>query len=245
MHSNQYIDPMQEQRRHKRFSVDSMDIRGKILFSNTIKIINISVGGVAFITDKRLNLGGIYVLRLESKGTILHIQGTIMWSRLNKNNTEEGDIRRTYSAGMKFIDHSATRRKSIEEFIKNNFTDYQKTEMVPSVISGIRIHVRFHIHPPDKAIIDCAEQYKVKRLSQGGMLIESDNSMYVEDTMAMQMTLSENKAIAFWGRIVTCQEIQDTDPPRYEVGIEFKDMSEKDSATLKAFISSLEAKAVV
>ena len=32
-------------------------------------------------------------------------------------------------------------------------------------MNGIRIHVTFHINNPDKAVIDCAEHYKVKRES--------------------------------------------------------------------------------
>jgi hypothetical protein len=58
------------------------------------------------------------------------------------------------------------------------------------------------------------------------------------------MKLSEDKAIAFWGRIVTYQAIQDTDPSRYEIGIEFSDMSKTDSTILREFIASLENKKI-
>jgi hypothetical protein len=233
---------MDNRRRYQRFPVDFMDICGKILFSTNIKVLNISVGGISFGTDKRLTKGGVYVLRLERKSAILYLEGTILWSNLNKNIPEDRNLVYPYIAGMKFKHSSDTKRREIEKFIKDNFIDYQRIESFAPVMNGIRIHVRFHINNPDKAVIDCAEHYKVKRISHSGMLIESVNVFQIEDRLPMQMKLSENKAIAFWGRIARYQAIQDTDPSRYEIGIEFSDMSKTDSTILKEFIASLENK---
>jgi hypothetical protein len=233
---------MGNRRSYQRFSVDFMDISGKILFSTNIKVLNISVGGISFGTDKHLAKGGVYVLRLERKGAILYLEGTILWSKLNKNISEDRNLVRPYTVGMKFKHSSDTKRREIEEFIKDNFIDYQRIESFAPVMNGIRIHVRFHINNPDKATIDCAEHYKVKRISHSGMLIESVNVFQIEDRLPMQMKLSENKAIAFWGKIVTYQAIRDTDPLRYEIGIEFSDMSKTDCTILGEFIASLENK---
>ena len=74
------------------------------------------------------------------------------------------------------------------------------------------------------------------------MLIESVNHLQVEDRVPMHMTLSEEKTIAFWARIVTCRAIQNAEQQRYELGIEFIDMSATDRTLLKAFITSLEEK---
>jgi hypothetical protein len=233
---------MKEKRRHQRFSVDSMKIYGKILFLSDIRVLNISVGGAAFSIDRPINEGGVYILRLESKGRVLHLQGRIVWSKLNESIQEDGNIIRNYTIGMKFLNLSDSRRRDIEKFIKENFLDYQKVETFAPVMNGIRIHVRFHIRNPDKATVGCTEQYKVKRISQSGMLIESDNVLQIEDMVPMEMTLSEKKAIAFWGRIVTCKTIQNAEPIRYEIGIEFIDMSETDRIILTEFIHLLEDK---
>lgn len=233
---------MENKRRYQRFYVDFLDISGKILFSTNIKVLNISVDGVSFSTGKQLTPGGIYVLRLERRNSVLYLEGTIVWTKSNSNITEDRNLVHPFIFGMKFNHSSDTQKREIEKFIKDNFIDYQRVENFPPVMSNIRIYVRFHINNPDKATIDCAEHYKVKRISQSGMLIESVNVFELEDRVPMQMTLSENKAIAFWGRIVTCQALQDTDPQRYEMGIEFVDMSETDSTILKEFITSLENK---
>jgi c-di-GMP-binding flagellar brake protein YcgR len=233
---------MENKRRYERFSVDFMDIHGKILFSTNIKVLNISIDGISFSTDKCLTKGGVYVLKLETKGSILYLEGTILWSKVNKNIQKDGDVIRTYTLGMKFLHASDTQRREIEKFIKDNYLAYQKIETFTPVISSIRIHVRFHINDPDKATIDCAEHYKVKRISQSGMLIESANLFQIEDRVPMHMRLSEEKNIAFWARIVTCQAIQNAEQQHYELGIEFIDMSQTDRTLLKAFITSLEEK---
>jgi hypothetical protein len=141
---------------------------------------------------------------------------------------------------MKFTHVSATMAKEIKQFIQDNFIDYQKTEAFTPVMSGLRIHVRFLINEPEKAVINCAEDYRVKRISLSGMLIESQNIMPLEDVLPMEMKLAEKKPINLWGRIVTCQTIKDTEPPQYEIGIEYIDMSGTDRERLELFIDSLE-----
>lgn len=223
---------MQPKRKYERFSVDFMDVHGKVLFKSDVKIVNISVGGVSFRSDKRLTIGGTYILKVESKGKSLHLRGTIIWMNLRKNKNLP------YTVGMKFSPLSVTRGKEIKQFIQDNFKDYQKSEKLLSVKKDKRIHVRFLIHEPDKAMIHCDEYYRIKKISQGGMLIESDNKMPIEDELPMEMILA-GYDIALWGRIVTCQAMPDIEPKRYDIGIEFIDMSDKDKKLLKSFIASL------
>jgi len=230
---------MENKRQYQRFSTEFIDLHGKILFSTDIKILNMSVGGISFTADKRLTKGGVYVLRLERKNCKIFLEGTILWSKPAENRPEEGN-RKTYMVGLKFLHSSDTQKREVEQFIQKNFIDYQKIETFDPVMSGIRIYVRFHINSPDRATINCAEHYKVKRISQRGMLIESVNELQIEDRLPMQMTLSEKKDIAFWARIVTCHAVRKAEPTQYEIGIEFIEMSETDRVALRCFIDSFE-----
>ena len=232
---------MKNKRRYQRFSTEFLDLHGKILFSTDIRILNMSVGGISFTSDKLLTQGGVYVLRLERKDSRIYLEGTILWSKPNKDSQEDGNSK-AFTVGMRFLHPSETQRREIEQFIPDNFIDYQKVETSAPVMSGIRIYVRFRISALDKAIINCAEHYKVKRISKGGMLIESFNLLPIEDKVPMQMRLSEKKEIAFWARIVTCHTIQKAEPMHYEIGLEFIDMSETDRTALEGFIDSLEDK---
>jgi hypothetical protein len=120
-----FPDPMQEKRRYERYPADFLDINGRILFSSGITIHNISIGGIAFSTDKKLIAGRNYALRLESKGRILNIMGTIMWSRSSSTNQENGSIFVICTVGMKFLNLSGRQVIELEHFIKDNFKDYQ------------------------------------------------------------------------------------------------------------------------
>jgi hypothetical protein len=236
-----FPDPTREKRRYERYPADILDIHGRILFSSGITIHNISVGGIAFSTDKTLLAGRNYALRLESKGRILNIMGTIMWSQLSSANQENGNVRSICTVGMKFLNLSGRQVIELEHFIKDNFKDYQRLETEGELISGIRLHVRFHIYDPEKATLNYVEQFKVRKISQSGMLVESKCPLEIEDAVPMTMDLSETQSIAFWGRIVTCQAFQGAEPQIYEIGIEFTDMSESDGTVLREFIASLES----
>jgi Tfp pilus assembly protein PilZ len=230
---------MEEKRLYRRFTVDFKDIHGRILFSNNIKILNISVGGVAFCIDRKLDIGKIYALRLEAKGRRLNIQGNIVWIKPN-NAFQDKERGLAYIAGMKFLNLSYDKVREVENFIHDNFLNYQKVEPFDSLMSGLRIHVRFHIQNPDRAMVSYVEDYKVIKISQCGMLIESDYVLQHQDIIPMEMSLSDSQAIALWGKIVICKPIEDADYLRYEVGIEFIDMSETDRETLRQFIASME-----
>ncbi|MBE0425861.1 MAG: PilZ domain-containing protein [Nitrospirae bacterium] len=233
---------MQERRHYQRFSVDIMDIHGKILFASDVKILNISIGGILLKADKRLNIGRSYILKLENRGKNLTIQGTVVRCTLSESQRVQGNIIPIYTAGMQFTNLSNEKMNEIADFIKDNFIDYQNREVFkPDMfkMSGIRLHVRFHIDDPEKATVHYFDVYKVTKISLNGMLIESEEAVKVEDKLPMEMTLSENEILRFFGRISRCQPIKDTDPSRYEIGIEFIEISEQEKTRLKTFINSL------
>lgn len=153
-----------------------------MLFSSEINILNISVGGAAIETPRRLNLGGEYTLKLEDKGKTFSIKGRL---------------------------------------------------------GGIR----FKIHAPERAVLSMPYSYKVKKISAGGMLIESYERLNVDDRFPMEIFIpvgSAHKAVGFLGRVASCIEIEDSYPKHYDVGIEFLDMPEDSKNNLMEFIKSLE-----
>jgi hypothetical protein len=223
-HIKMFKEPMLQGRQNERYSVDFMDIHGKILFNSNVKILNISAGGVSFSTDKSLKIRGTYILRLESKGITLHLRGIVIWTILNEITQGNKNKTQTYNVGMKFSNASVTREKGIKQFIQDNFKDQQESKISSSVINDARIHVRFRIYEPDKAMIHCAEHYKLKRITKSGILIESDTIMPIGNILPLEIALLENIPINLWGRVVTCQAIKDTKPPRYKISIELIDM---------------------
>lgn len=110
---------MRNRRHHERFAVNLLEINGKMLLAKYVKILDISIGGVALKADKRLNIGSEYTLRIEGKGMGLKLKGIIVWSLLDDTlKTSRGDFIPIYKAGMKFTEVSKDQIDEIENFIE-------------------------------------------------------------------------------------------------------------------------------
>lgn len=102
---------MEERRRHKRFSVDILEISGKMVLARYVKILDISIGGVSFKADRRLHIGHEYTLKILGKGKELSVKGIVMRSLLSES---VGDSRRQCCPDLYRWDeiHRRLRRKA-------------------------------------------------------------------------------------------------------------------------------------
>lgn len=90
-----------EKRRHKRFTLKGS--QKKFPYSINSRIINISAGGVAIETTKKLEVNKDYTLNINYKGNPLKLKCRAVWSLLTfEEKKESGDIIRIYRGGMKF-----------------------------------------------------------------------------------------------------------------------------------------------
>jgi c-di-GMP-binding flagellar brake protein YcgR len=142
-----------------------------------------------------------------------------------------------YAAGMKFRDISEEKIQEIINFIK----EYKESSAVQAggKLSGFRHAVRVHIKTPEAAVLHFPETYKVKKLSLGGMLIESEQKPDLEDRLPMEITFAEDKTVYFWGRVASLNLVKERDIEHYEIGVEFLNMAEKDRHILNKFITLL------
>ncbi len=226
---------MEDRRRHKRYKVDLMEINGRMVLAKSVKILDISIGVVCLQTEKRLNVGGEYTLKMEGKGKSLTVRGTIAWALLISSSVDsQGDIIPVYKAGMKFINVPEEKMKEIVNFIEDHKRDVDK---VLDLYSR-RLYVRIGIEDPEKAVLDYHEGYKVKNISLGGMLVESEHLLEIESQLPMEMILNEEVSIRFLGRIIDCLLVKDIE--HYDMRVEFIEMSEKDKEILVEFLSLLD-----
>jgi hypothetical protein len=231
---------MQNRRKHKRYKVDVMEINGKMVLAKNVKILDISIGGVCLQTEKSLNVGGEYILKIEGKGKVLTVKGTVAWALLSGSSVDShGNIIPMYKAGMKFIDASNEKINEIVNFIEDHKRDVDKQVDLQRP-SGDRLYVRICIEDPEKAVLNYHESYKVKSLSLGGMLIESGHSLEIESKLPVEMILNEEISIKLLGRIIHCLLVKDKDIEHYDIGIEFIEISEKDREILGEFIRLLD-----
>ncbi|TAN40194.1 MAG: PilZ domain-containing protein [Nitrospirae bacterium] len=228
----------QESRKHKRFSIDFLNIKGKMMFASKVDILDISLGGISLQIDKGVRIGSSYKLNIESKNRSIQIKGTVVWASLKgSRKTDVGDVAPVYAVGIKFDELDSAKINELVAFIESHKEEQDSVTL--HSVSGNRFNMRFHLSEDGRSILTCPEDYRVKKISLGGMLIVTENVMKVEQQMPMEIFLPGDSNIKFTGRVASCLPIEETDPKQHEIGIEFLNMPEGNSQKLNEFISML------
>jgi hypothetical protein len=218
-----------------------MEMSGKVPLTKSLKILDIGIDGICLKTEKRLNIGGEYTLKIKGKEKTLTVKGTVAWALLSENSVDSyGNIVPIYKAGMKFADVSKEKVNEIVHFIKEHRRDVDKLIDLYS-LSGQRFYVKISIEDSEKAVLNYRGSYKIKSLSLGGMLIESEHPLEIERRFPMKVkTLTENSYIKFLGRVASCLLIKDDGIEHYDIGIEFIEMLQKDRKILVELIGVID-----
>ncbi|MFN3395447.1 MAG: PilZ domain-containing protein [Thermodesulfovibrionales bacterium] len=220
---------MQERRSHKRYTVDNLNIRGNILFISDIEIVNISLNGIAIRCDRRIDLNREYTLNLSYEGKELGIKGRVVWSMITGSRVNSrGEIAPIYTAGIEFIDVLSPKLSELVEFIESHRIEGEKR------LSG----VRFYIRSPEAARLDYPYNYRVKKISLSGMLIESTEPFEVGERFPIELYLN-GKTFKCIGRVASCSKVPSEAPVHYDIGIAFMDVPKEYEEVLRNFISTL------
>jgi hypothetical protein len=119
------MDISQDRRKHQRHPVSITDITGKMLFAKNIEITDISVGGISLITDRKLDVGTGYILRIEWEGKGLTVKVIVKWSAISQKMEHPGGaVTHIYKVGMEFIN-------TPEEDIRRIITFLRRREKAP------------------------------------------------------------------------------------------------------------------
>lgn len=222
---------MNDKRQHKRYSLDVLEINGKMSLTDKVEILDISQGGVSIQADRRLNIGKEYIIKLQEKGKTLDVKGTVVRSELSgMEERGKGELVSIYKAGLMFSEVYADR---ISEFLKplNKIIN-------PSTVER-RLHVRFTITTPQEKVLSYPVQFTVKSISLGGMLIRTEQSVETESNIPMELSLHDDKAVKFIGRVVSCTLMEGAAQAFNEIRVEFTDLTNKDKTLIKEFIDYL------
>jgi len=226
---------MLDKRRHKRYRVDLVEINGKMTLADKVQILDISLGGISLKADRRLNIGNEYLIKLQEKGKNLDVKGTVVRSELTGiDQRADGQGVSIFTVGMMFKEGYADR---IADFLKPIEQTRQKAE-APSVADR-RLSVRFNITTPQERILSYPLQFKVKSISLGGMLIQTEQALEINSTIPMELSLQADNTDTFIGRVVSCTMIEHMGQTHYDIGVEFTNLTDEDTALLKTFIDYL------
>jgi c-di-GMP-binding flagellar brake protein YcgR len=114
---------MTEKRNYVRYSLDVSEVNGMIALASDVRIVDISLGGIALKADRRLNIGSEYSLRLEDKKDAVSLRCSVVRCSVSESRKRaNGSIVPIYEAGMKFTDTSPEKEEQLRNFIARNKT---------------------------------------------------------------------------------------------------------------------------
>ncbi len=225
---------MQNTRRHKRFKLDLVELDGKMFLIDDVEILDISLGGVSLKVDRGLNIGKEYLITLAENGKSIDVKGIVIHSAVRWTEERANGERVTmHTARIKFKEGQAAKIARVLNSIQQ-----PKKEGIPAAAER-RLHVRFHFTIPLETILSHSAQFRVKKISLSGMLIQSEQALEINSMIPMGLSLNADDPANFIGRIVTCQMTSDNGRALYEMGVEFSDLTDKARTLLKTFIDDL------
>ncbi len=231
-----------EQRRFERYSLHTVEVSGRMLFSSRVKLLDLSIAGISVEVDKRLNIGIDYQVKVENGGDPLSLKSKVVWSSLIK--TEEGgngEIVPIYRAGLQFNALSEAQARELTRFIRACTGQDIQNDMHKQ--NNLRCTVRYDIaqlRKEGELSVGTPPQYKVKVIGLGGMLLCCDRPLKAESRYPMEIVAPGGEVIKFLGRIASCK-VDGQGGGGYDIGVEFLDLSAGQRSALVRLIRMAEA----
>jgi PilZ domain-containing protein len=216
---------LRHKRRHPRFVVEGVE--GRIGLRAHVELLDVGPGGAAIRLKRRLTVGDEYALSFDVGGQSVTINGVVVWSVPSQAHADPPD----YSAGIKFTAAPPANLRALVEAVGPDGVTPERR------IAGIRL--QFQV--PGKAVLETVVVYKVRLVSLSGVLIETARPPEGEGVYEMEILPPGRESFAFTGRVRSSFEVADAVPPRYEIGIEFLDMSAEARERLGGFVAWLAA----
>jgi c-di-GMP-binding flagellar brake protein YcgR len=210
-----------------------MGLKNTMVLAHKAEIIDISLGGVALKSDRRLNIGREYLLRLDEKGKKLDVRGVVVRSELSGiESRADGETASIYTAGVMFKD-------APPNIVSNFISALTESKKEAAVTARQKLNVRFNLITPGDKTLNFPAQFRVKEISLSGMLIETDQALSKKSLIPMKLKLQADKHVNLIGRVASCRMTGDKKQERYEIGLEFNKLTDTDAALLKSFMDYL------
>jgi Tfp pilus assembly protein PilZ len=219
---------MDERRREARFDVETG--HGTMLSTSPVEILNMSLGGLAFRTETRLQIGEEYTVTLDVAGKTVKVRGIVAWSVLGGLESRGGETVPVYSVGMKFHGPLSEAEEGFLDPVPVNAVAVEQR------LAGVRFHL------DGQASIAHPLRYTVRVISMHGMLIEIDHPMKVDEVLPLEVSLEDEDTIHARGRVASCHERLQQHPKHYDIGFEFMEMAPEDRERLARVVKALSKK---
>jgi c-di-GMP-binding flagellar brake protein YcgR len=212
-------------RRFPRYEVTGL--AGRLVVPIQIRVINISLGGMALETHNYLQFGRAYTLRLGQDERGLSLTGTVAWCALRHTvRNEQGEVLPVYRAGLKFEALSGDRSRELWELIRQ----HALVEMEDSVLG------RFKVSLPGQTRMGSSYDFAVRKLSLTGLLIETDYEPDLDSRFDLQIQLGSRRW-ASRARVASIPQLgRRSEGLLTQIGLEFCDLEPDERSHLRSFI---------
>jgi hypothetical protein len=223
---------MRNRRKHKRFKLHLPGLSSKMSLVGRVKLIDMSLGGVAIKADRKVNIGKECLMMLGYEGKHIHVKGIVTRSALSEiEEKADGETVTVYSVGIFFKDESAG---MVEEFL-DSIGNNMKTQ-VPEQADWLYSDILFRITTANEKVLNLPTQFGVKDISQKGIIIQTDLQLKIDSVVLLELSIGTCDPVSFVGKVVSCRVPQDKTPLNYNIGVEFSELTERDKSLLKRFI---------
>jgi Tfp pilus assembly protein PilZ len=223
---------MRNMRKHKRFKLDLLDFSSKMRLVGKVELIDISPGGVALKVDRKLNIGKECLMTLGYEGTHVNVKGIVVRSELSGiEEKADGETITIYSIGLFFKDESAGTVNDFLDSIGNN-----KKTRVPEQTDWFYRDIQFSITTPNEKVLNLPRQFGVKDISQKGVIIQTDLQLQIDSVVLLELAIGTCDPVSFVGKVVSCRMPQGHVRAKYDIGVEFSELTDRDRSLLIRFI---------
>jgi hypothetical protein len=236
-------DAYMDKRRHERIAIKTLEMNNQVFFAKEIKIRDISITGIVFESHEKMDINSQYTLELRGKNKALPLQGMVVRSLISEYRRNPAkQLIPIYTIAIQFNDISDKVAELIQLINFRSKKIQKKATLLK--LNGLRLCKRVTINDSEKDFISFHGNYAVKEISFGGMLLESEDLLEIDNKLPMEISIPEDKPLKVVGRVVrhtlingNYPLINDKDLKKYHMGIEFIDMSEKYRAMLNKLVT--------
>ncbi|MCP3957305.1 MAG: hypothetical protein GY719_05580 [bacterium] len=211
-----------ERRRHHRYDV--RDVRGTLVFPMRVKVLNMSLTGLAIESAKALEIGRRYDLKLQDDRETIQISVDVQWCHLVRTERSGiGEVPAVYQAGLDFRHVLSEQASELLSFLEHHVVvDVER-----------RVFGRFKMALEEPIGLDEHHDFLVRELSYSGMLIETDLMPRVGDAFDLEVHPSGRK-LSTRGKVVHAEPLDHK--PGCRAGIEFEGMAPETRSALEQVI---------
>ncbi|RPI38465.1 MAG: PilZ domain-containing protein [Nitrospiraceae bacterium] len=217
-----------ERRRRKRIGLGHVEVTAKTVIPSECKILDIGTNGVCVATTQWLPINNNYSFKFHHNGTTVSNTGTVRWVKLvgTKKGSNEDSVP-LYMTGMEFKSVLTDIGRGITRVL-DRYADKEDNRQNGN---------RFKLKQPAKAVFNILKECRIRQISTGGMLIETDLDLLPDKPYSWAFNFpSDDHIICCTGRIVSHAAVFSKSSRRHHYGIAFTDVQKEARKNLARFV---------